>query len=584
MDILSIVKKRHQTAQKNQEKKFERFNDFDYIYHSVLKYNDPNIPSKVFNPVLWSYIETIVTRMLAKSPIIAYKPREHGDQSQSDIFSDLFAYWFQKADAYPIMVAWVKDALIYGTGIVKIDWHTSVPRMVKSYQTDPMGQPMLDEQGNFVTIETPVVDYDDPRLTNVNIYDFFIDPKARSIKDAKWVIHQYWADINDLEAENKSAEQFGKTIYNKAALRRLRGRAGKVKESTFEETRKEVAGMEGKFNDETVSRIKIWEMWENNKCVVVADETEVLRDEENYFWHGMKPFSYIVDSIVPHEFYGKGEIEPVEKMLHALNTTQNQRITNVNRILSPMWIANDRVDDAELNFIDNGIIHVTEKDDATMLSMPDVTAKAYQEQESILEQMQRSLGVTDLVQGLDTGAQTAHEVDIKTSQANARFAHKTKLFEEMGLKDVGEFVYKLYQQFTTKNKVVRVVGQRGDQYLKITPADLVGDFDVVPESDSTLETDQTAEFQKFLNLFQVLQPYVKQQTIDPVTGQPTEVGILDQNELIKELLNRSGEKDPERYYGQDQAVLGAPQGQAQANPGFGAGELIPQAPGIERLF
>ena len=75
MDTLSTVKTRFQLATRNQEKKFQKFNDFDYIFHSRLKHSDPNVPSKVFNPIVWSFIETIVTRMLAKDPIISYKPR-----------------------------------------------------------------------------------------------------------------------------------------------------------------------------------------------------------------------------------------------------------------------------------------------------------------------------------------------------------------------------------------------------------------------------------------------------------------------------------------------------------------------------
>lgn len=571
MTILTTVKTRFEIASKNQEKKFQRFNDFDYIFHSNLKHFDPNIPARVFNPIVWSFIETVVTRMLAKNPVISYKPRESADQAQGKILSELFSYWFEKSNAYPKIVSWVKDALIYGTGIIKIDWYTSPPRMVKSYVLDATGEPVLDAQGEFLVNESAVVDFDDPRLSNVNIYDFFIDPKARSIQDAKWVIHQYWADIADLEAANESSKEYGKVIYNKSALRRIKEGTSKVKESTFEEERKRAAGNDGpNTSDQTVSRVKIWEMWENNRCTVIANETELLRDETNYFWHGKKPFIYIVDSLVPNEFYGKGEVEPVEKLLHALNTTQNQRITNVNRVLNPMWKAKESVDDSELQFTDNGIIHVNDMQDAELQQMPDITSKAYQEQQSLIEQMQRALGITDLVQGLNTPASTKAEVEIKTSQANERFAHKIKLFEEMGLQPLGEIVYKLYQQFTTKKRIIRITGRMGERYIPLTPADLVGDFDVIPESDSTLQTDQQEEFTKFLNLFQILQPYIKRNQVDPVSGQTITSGFIDEMELVKELINRSGEKDPERYFGQDQAVPGAVPGQGPQAPGIPA--------------
>jgi hypothetical protein len=538
------------SAEETQRDKFKKFNDFDYIYHSKLKKSDPNIPSKVFNPIVWSFIETVVTRLLAKNPKIGYKPRERTDEQQALIMSSLFDYWFEKCNVYPIIVNWVKDALTYGTGIVKVDWYTSKPRKLLSYITDVNGdvQPQLDEMGQpiekLATQESEVIDYDDPRIKNVNIYDFFVDPKATSMYDAKWVIHQYWASIEELEEQNDYSSQYGKPRYNRAALKRLKGTAESA--SDFERAKKQAAGIQVNYGKE--ERAKIWEMWEDDHLVVVADETETLTDDINPNWHGKKPFIRIVDSLNSGEFWGKGEIEPVEKSLHALNTTQNQRIVNVNRILSPMWKAKNTVDDDELQFIDNGIIHINDLTDVEIQSIPNVTGTAVQEQNLLVESMQRALGVTDYVTGIQTPGQTAAEVQIKTSEANQRFGHKVKLIEEMGFKPLGEFIYQLYQQFVTKEKIIRIMGQQGEQYIKVKPSDIVGDFDVVPESDSTLQVDQAQEFAKFMNLYPILAKYISTQVADPATGQIHQVGYLDEQEIVKELLVRSGETDPDRFW------------------------------------
>jgi hypothetical protein len=424
-----------------------------------------------------------------------------------------------------------------------------------------------------MTQTTQTIEYDDPRLTPINIYDFFIDPNATTIEDANWVVYQYWANISDLEAENKQAEGYGKPIYNKSVLNSIRREKG-TNYNQYESIRREATGLDAvQAEDKTVDRCLIWEMWENYRLVVVADGMKVIRDTENPYWHGKKPFIHLVDSIVPHEFWGKGEIEPVEKLLHALNTTQNQRITNINRILSPMWKAKSSVDDDELNFIDNGIIHVNDLQDADMVEMPDVTSKAYQEAETIKEDMQRALGVTDYVQGVQTPGQTAKEVEIKTSQSNARFSHKVKLFEEMGLKQIGEFVYQLYQQYITKERAVRIVGAEGEAYVKITPQDIVGEYDVIPESESTLSVDSEAEFTKYLNLFSILRQYAQHEMVDPNTGVPQTTGFLNEQELVKDLIKKSGEKDPNKYF-MDQGVPNGIQGQANQTGG-GQAPLLP---------
>lgn len=560
--LVSLVKERYDIARKNQEPKFNRFSEFDNIYHNKLKNSDPNIPSQVFNPIVWSFIETIITRMLAKTPTIAYKPREQSDETNSQIFTDLFSYWFDKCNIYPKIVQWVKNCLIYGTGIVKVDWYTSKPREINSYVFGLDGEPMVDENGQYMTQTTQTIEYDDPRLTVVNMYDIFVDPSCETIENADWIVYQYWANHSDLELENEKAAEYGKKIYNKHELDSIK-REKAANYNQYEGARREATGLDAsKVEDKTVDRCLIWEMWEDDRLVVVADGMRVIRDSKNPYWHGKKPFIRLVDSIVPKEFWGKGEIEPIEKLLHALNTTQNQRITNVNRVLSPMWKAKPTVDDDELNFIDNGIIHVNDLQDAELIPMPDVTSRAYQEAEAIKEDMQRALGVTDYVQGVQTPDQTAKEVEIKTAQSNARFAHKVKLFEEMALKDLGEIFYQLYQQYTTKERVVRIVGNKGEQYIRVTPQDIIGEYDVIPESESSLAVDSEAEFTKYFNLFSVLRQYAHKQVVDPRTGIPQTTGFLNEQELVKDLIKRSGNKDPERYFiDEAQGVANAGQGQ-----------------------
>lgn len=517
-DSVSLAKARYDLALQNQRPKFDKFNDFDYIFHSRLKKSDPNVPSKVFNPIIWSFIETIISRMLAKSPTIAYKPREDGDEEQAELLSQLFDYWFHKSDAFSVLSDFLKQALIYGTAIIKVDWYTSPSRVVKSYVTDPMtGEAVIDPMtGQFMTQEEEVVNYDDPRIQNVNIYDFFFDPNATTIEDAGWVIHQYYTTVEELEAINAGAPE---PIFSTKALKELKDQADALTRSeqeSYEQERRAATGYTSNDHTRGKGQIKIWEMWEDNKLCVVANESVVLREGENPYWHGLKPFIRFIDSSNTLEFYGKGEIEPVEKLIHALNTLMNQRIVNISQILNPVWKARPNVDDTELQFIPNTVIHVNDMNDADIMKQQDVTTSSFQEQSVIVEQIQRALGVTDYVQGIQTPGQTKAEVEIKTAQANARFSTKLMFFEQVALKKLGEIVYSLYQQFVTSEKIIRVAGTKGQNFVRLTPADLVGRFDVEPESGSTLEVDSEANQRTYMTLYSVMQgkPWINQMKLD----------------------------------------------------------------------
>lgn len=569
IDYVAVAKERYAAALENQRPKFTKFNDFDYIFRSRLKKYDPNIPSKVFNPIVWAFIETIQTRLLAKPPTIAYKPREEMDEEQAELQSELFNYWFDRSGAFQTLADLIKQALIYGTGVIKVDWLTSPQRVVKGYQTDPItGEAIIDPAtGQFVTEEQVVTDYDDPRIQNINIYDFFVDPNATTIDDAKWVIHQYYTSLSELEAMNASLPE---PLYDPKGLKKLRDLEEGITDpesENYEQERRSAAGYTANTHSRGKGQVKIWEMWsrtpEGIKVCIIANESVDLREGPSPYWHGYFPFIRYVDSPNTLDFYGTGEIEPVEKMVHALNTLINQRITNISQILNPVWIASSRVEDTELQFIPNSIIHANDiKNDVDILKQQDVTASSFQEQAVITETIQRALGVTDYVQGVQTPGQTKAEVEIKTAQANTRFNHKVMIFEQMVLKRLGEIIHALYQQFITTEKIIRVAGQDGEKFVRLTPADLVGFYDVIPESGSTLEVDQEADARKFMNLYAIMQ------------GKP----YINQFEMDKEAFEQFGQKDPERFFLSEEELNEQLINAAGALPGIG-----PEGPGATPL-
>lgn len=564
-DYIGDIQAKYNAALENQREKFDKFNDYEYIFHSKLKKYDPNIPSKVFNPIVWSFIETIVTRMLAKKPTVTFKPREMSDEVQGELWSSLFDYWLSKAGAIQKLNEMVKQALIYGTAIIKVGWRTAKPRKVNSYVTDPMtGEAVVDPMtGQFATEVTEVVDYDDPYIENVNIYDFFFDPAANDIDTAEWVIYQYKTTIDALNEVPH---------YDKKAIKKLITTNNPSNEQ-YEEARRQAAGYTN-LPKTKEGEILIWEYTEDDKVCVVANGDTILYEGANPFWHGKKGFIRYVDSLNPLDFYGKGEIEPVEKMIHALNTLINQRITNTSQILNPPWLAKPNVDDSELQFVPNSIIHVNDLQDVKMMEQRDVTASSFQEQQIIVETIQRTLGVTDYVQGVQTPGQTAAEVEVKTSQANARFAYKLQMFEDMVIRELGEMVYKLYQQFITTEKIIRILGEEGEELIRLTPKDLSGMFDVIPEPGSTLEIDEEKDAQKFLTLYQLMQgkPYIKQ------------------DEMDKKAFKELGEQDPDKYfyteeemYAQQQQQLADAAGAISSAIGGGQAEAVGQAQAGQRL-
>ena len=497
MKTAELINNRLELGVKNTKNRFEVFNDCDSVYHGSGKNQFTN--SKIYNPYSWANVETVVPRMVAQRPSVIYKPREPQDETASEIHTALFEYWWDKDHAFEKTVTWIKNALIYGTGVVKLYWKNT-KKDVTTYEYDINGKPLVGEDGELVTKVDEVVDFDDPCLEVVNLYDFFVDPDAIDIQNANWVIHRYWKTLSELEEAG----------YYKN-LKKLKRYLSTVERSAEEKERHELAfGYQGE-QDETVDKIECLEMWDENGLTVLAGGEVVIREQENPFWHGKKPFIALRDSVIAHEFYGKGEIEPVIKLQHALNTIQNQIIDNRTQVLMNMWkVTGENVDESELIYRPNGIVHLSnEFEKVDPIVPPDLTGNAQKDLSLIKSDIQQALGIYDYTKGADSGInKTATGISLVQEAANARFAHKIQLLEE-AIKELGSMVLALYQQFITDEKVLRIVGEKGEKFVRVLPAEIAGDYDCEPEAGSTTPIDKQKEREDIMNLYAVFsqEPY-----------------------------------------------------------------------------
>lgn len=480
---------------RNTKNKFEIFNNCDTVYHGSGKQQFTN--SKIYNPYSWANVETIVPRMVAQRPRVEYTPREPQDEGTCEVHTALFEYWWAKDQAFEKVVSWIKNALIYGTGVAKVYWKTTT-KEVTSYEYGPDGLPLLDENDEFVTNTEEITDFDDPTLEVVNVYDFFLDPEATDIQNAEWAIHRYYKSLAELEEAG----------YYKNLKRLKRYVDSKIDKSPEETSRHELAfGYRGD-HDETVDKIEIWEMWDRDGLTVMAAGEVVIREQSTPFWHGKKPFISLKDSIVPHEFYGKGEIEPIIKLQHALNTIQNQIIDNRTQVLMNMWkVTGENVDESELIYRPNGVVHLSnESEKVDPIVPPDLTGNAQKDLSLVKADIQQALGISDYTKGSESGVnKTATGINLIQEASNARFAHKIQLLEE-AIKELGEFVLALYQQYITEAKVIRVVGKKGEEFVKVIPQEIAGNYDCKPEAGSTTPVDKQREREDIMNLYAIFSP------------------------------------------------------------------------------
>lgn len=545
--VVDWVQARYRDAKAAKQGHQTRWDKFYKMYRSYVKKRAPgDWRSRIWIPIAFFVIETVTPRLVAQLPSFTVEPVGPEDSEAADLMETLLIWASDQSGLYLELVSALKSALMYGTGILKTGYEEKVrydikrePEMEEQFATIPMtdpsngGQPMVDLDGNpmtqqvslgaqptgqLVMTRTPYVAYSGPKAEAVDIDNFFIDPVASTIENARYVIHRVYRDRTHLQ------EMFERGVYKRppediwnafltehATLKRLDsiGRSAS-------------AGLSAGGDK---SMIELLEIWTDKTVVTVAGNGErggfiLLRVIRNPYAHGEKPFVRIVDHLVPHEFWGIGELEPLEGLQDIMNALWNSRIDNVKLVLNTMFLAvmDFIVDPADLQVRPAGVVRVTEGvplDQAVKpLNLGEVTGSSYEELGEAERMTEKVSGVSQLTAGTGSDpalGRTATGLALVSETGNARFSHKVRIAELTGFRSLARQFASCLQQYTPPEMVIRIKGEVGQMgWATITPDSIGGRFDFDVEGESSSQTESMRREQT-LSLFQMLaaDPYAK---------------------------------------------------------------------------
>lgn len=532
-------------------------------YRSYIRRDPKNWRSSVYMPISFYVIETVAPRVIAQLPDFIVAPVGEEDVMGAKQMEALLDWCAEKTDLFEQLVIATKDALMFGTGILKT-FHKQDIRKVRyrspagaqgSYAgVDPTmmggiidpdtGQPLLDMNGQPMSNQPAgptselqdVTFYDGPAAEAVDPFDFWPAPEASCIEDARFVVHRTFKDMDHVKRrvregifnfpENIDFERFTTT-----------------EDPTFRK-RLEAIGIDVS-RDPSRKVVEIKEFWTGDEVITMLNDAAVVRVQRNPFDHGEKPFVRVVDQLVPHEFWGIGEIEPIEGMQDVFNALVNTRIDNVKLVMNAMFAVNiDHIFDLrDLKVRPGGIIRVREpglpvNQVFQKLDMGDVTSSSFEETQQVQDMVERVSGVSAYQLGGDSPSlnDTATGVNIITEQGNARFGLKLKLAEIVGFRKLARHFGSILQQFMPPTLAVRLKGaEAGQEWQKLTPESITGAFDYAVEPQSSSVTESVRREQA-MTLFQTLAG-----ATDEMGGVATNVRTLAEGVLkafnIKDVAN-----------------------------------------------
>jgi len=390
----------------------------------------------------------------------------------------------ERLDMQDLFHGGLKGLCIYGTAVAFDGWKYQTKDVIKKQLQpvvdDETQQPIIDDTGQPIQEYQPMqikeTIYDDPDVEFIDLGLFFVDPAAVDIDPARYCGHV--SHMTKTELQNKEEIGLFKLDWKKIPKDSKGNKARDYRMSsvglpTFDDQISEDA-------DEAL--YEVLHYWEDDKYVAIINRAFVACDTPNPYWHKKKPYDKAVYTMVPGEFYGMGIPEMVEDLQDELNAERNQRIDFRSMCLRRMFKVRkgSQVDKNQLKWRQNGIILVDDIDnDVKEMNVQDIPASSFSQENIIKQDMQDTTGAHDVVMGTADSKETATSTMTKDNNASMRFKLTISNIEKRLMVNIARKMVQNNQQFIDTERVLRVTGDNGDQWVTIAPEEIQGEFDYV---------------------------------------------------------------------------------------------------------
>ena len=541
--IISYVQRKFKLAETARKPHQTQWEEQYMMYRSFVAAKKPGMwRSQVWIPMSFYVIETITPRLCASIPAARVDPVGPEDVQPAETMEELLKWAEDKSELYPEQVKAVKSSLMYGTGILKTGYGEKrgfnikqEPVMEQSTiqvatgETDLDGNPMMQEmpgdpqpvvdektgQPKMQTVREEYLTYAGPVAEAVDIANFFPDPMGDDVQSCRFVIHRVYRDAEHIKSKIKDGtykvpdpEEWRRFLDNRVTIAHMDRDSMIELGAPFDES----------GNDKDL--FALLEFWTKDYVITIAGENAegiLLRCERNPYAHGEIPFVKVVDHIVPHVFWGIGELEALKGLQEVLNEIWNTRIDNVKLVMNKMFavVADYMMDPSELVVRPGQVVRMREglplEQVFAEMNFGEITGSAYTEAQEIEREAEKATGVSPYQTGQDSPAynRTATGVALISEQGNTRFSFKVTLAEHTGYKHLVRQYAALLQQFLPEDLVLRIEG--GEAQQKFQQAQMMASNQMQQMIAAGLPPDQ-AQMQA--------QMMMQQAMIDPATGMP----------------------------------------------------------------
>lgn len=452
-----------------------RWNDNYYLYNNNrVKVGYQGI-TDTFVPMTFSTIETMTSALFGTRPRFQYTAPADKFGQNTDILNALVNYYWDKDKWGMKVINWGRDMLRFGTSVIYLHWDGNCPKMI-----------------------------------NVPIRDFFIDPTCNSLENAAYMGRRYLTSLDDLKSFEivdleKSDDM---NVVMKPKYKNL-DQISKTKNGAGENTDKEEKDMwYGSTVSNEESLVEVLEYWTKDRVISVANRSVVIEDSENYFKQkaqmngeeyakGLMPFCSLRDYVDGSLFYAKGEIDFIADQQELLNDLTNQNIDSITFTLNQMYTLDPRYAHL-LEEIENmpGAIYPVEAGALQPIVQRPVPQDAFLERTNIKNEMRETTASNEIIKGVSPaggGSTTATEIQAQIAGSGQRLALKVTQIEDEGFHQLATLVLRMIKLYVTEPMLVRVIGKDGVRWEEFNPLEFAGEYDVEVQLETTVNSQKAQQ-------------------------------------------------------------------------------------------
>lgn len=452
------------------------------------------------------------------------KPRKPSSTVSAMIQQSVLNYeWKQRAMQSQVRKA-VDDCMIIGHGIIRTGFTLEIDEAVKAIDGDIVYSDYIKEES--------------PYARRVSPKHFLFDPTAseKNLETARWCAEIFFVPVPDILAN---------ASYNQSVINDIK--SGKYTIQT------KISLNETKLNDETCEDESrnlgiLYEIWDKKyrKYYVFAKGVQEPLVEKDWPYPYLKGFPYKMVSFIPipDEPYAVGIPYMIQDQQYELNRKRSSLFIHTRIFNRKYEVLKGAVDDEGLDALTQGedgtIVEVNAPGAIRSIQDASLPSDVYQQEAIIKEDVRQLTGADALIQGGNLPSRTtAGEVNARSNIFRAKLDDRIGAIDTF-VEEIGSQILAHIKANYLTDKIIKIVGQQGEYWVKYTTEDIQDDVDITMDSIAAPKTDPLLERQQALQILQIVQglfPLIQAGQIK-----------INLNELFKWVLEKFDIKDIGRFF------------------------------------